>query len=90
MSRRPVLISVRLPELTPVQADSLCNFLETLASQLWDAYEEDILQVEDSFSTTIQDDPPPHPDDEYEAYLEKRSAFPDPVSDPKLDLDPES
>jgi len=85
MSHRHVHITVRLPELTPEQADSFWNFLESLASQLWDAYEEDILQVEDSFSTPIEYDPPPDRDDEYEAYLEKRSTLSDPLSDPELD-----
>ena len=82
MNRRPVHIHVRLPELTPQQADSLWNFLEDLASQLWEAYEDEILEMEDSFSTQIHDDSTA---DEYEAYLEKRSAPPDLVSDPKPD-----
>ena len=83
MSRRPVHIRARLPELTPEQADSLWNFLESLASQLWDAYEEEILQVEDSFSTGHKDDPPPDLDAEYEAYLEKRNAA-DTTLDPEI------
>jgi hypothetical protein len=49
-TRRPIRIDVDLPELTPAQADLLWNFLDDLGMQLWDAYEKDLLQIEDERS----------------------------------------
>lgn len=80
--RRPVRINVELPELTAAQADFLWNFLEDIASALWDAYEADILDLQDAFSREAQDDSTA---DEYEAHLEKLAAPCDPVSDPESD-----
>ena len=81
-NRRPVRINVELPDLTASQADFLWNFLEDIASALWDAYEDDILDLQDVFSREAQDDSAP---DEYEAHLEAISARRDPVSDPDPD-----
>ena len=84
MIRPPVHVNLRLPELTPQQATSLWSFLEALAAQLWDAYEADILELEDSLSTEAHDDPTA---DEYEAYLDRRSALTEPVTDPESDTE---
>jgi hypothetical protein len=45
-ARRRVRIDFDLPELTPAQADLLWNFLEELAMDLWEAYETELLEVE--------------------------------------------
>ena len=87
MSRRPVRVNVQLPELTPAQAGALWHVLEDLASALWDAYESDILELEDYLSPAFE----PHDDstaDEYEAHLGKSSTPPDLVGDsaPELKL----
>jgi len=48
MSARPrVHINLELPELTPAQADSLWSFLENLASEIWNAYENEILEAQE-------------------------------------------
>ena len=44
----PIRIHLQLPQLTPAQAHSLCNLLQELASQIWDAYETEILDFEDA------------------------------------------
>ena len=80
--RRPIRINVELPELTAAQADFLWNFLEDVASALWEAYEADILDLEEAFSREAHDDSAV---DEYEAHLEKISASCDPVTDPDPD-----
>jgi hypothetical protein len=56
--RPPVRIDVTLPELTPAQADCLWNLLETLAADLWDAYEPELLHAEDQRSRPpeVEDD----------------------------------
>ncbi|MBI4870841.1 MAG: hypothetical protein HY814_04660 [Candidatus Riflebacteria bacterium] len=54
-TRRPVRINAEMPELAPAQAHFLWNFLDDLAYQLWDAYEPELLRVQDDRS-------PPHPD----------------------------
>jgi hypothetical protein len=45
--RHPLRINLELPELTPVQAESLWSFLDDFISDLWDAYETDLLQLEE-------------------------------------------
>ena len=55
---RRIRIHVDLPELSPAQADFLWNFLDDLASDLWDAYEHDLLEVENERSRP----PDPEPD----------------------------
>ena len=58
--RRPIRINVQLPELTPVQAESLWNFLEDLTSELWDAYEPELLDLDaERLSARFDDDPAP-------------------------------
>lgn len=66
-ARLPVRINLQLPELTPAQAEFLWNFLEDLASDLWDAYEQELLDLEaarfrlldlDPEITETYDDPP--------------------------------
>ncbi len=42
--RRP--LRIELPELSPAQAESLWNFLDDLASDFWDSYGTDLLQLE--------------------------------------------
>ena len=49
-ARRPIRIDLELPELTPAQADFLWTFLDDLASELWDAYESELLEVEEERS----------------------------------------
>ena len=55
-TRRRVHIDIALPELTPVQADLLWNFLEDLAMDLWDAYEPELLEVEHQRSFIAEPD----------------------------------
>jgi hypothetical protein len=74
---------MELPELTPEQADFLWNFLEDLASDLWDAYENDIDQLEYAFSREAHGD---QGDGEYEAHLKNISPPPDQVDDPDPDF----
>lgn len=49
-NRRAVRIEVELPELTPAQADFLWNFLEDLATDIWDVYEPELLAFQDECS----------------------------------------
>lgn len=49
-NRRRIRVDVDLPELTPSQADFLWNFLEDLAMDLWDAYERELLEIENERS----------------------------------------
>ena len=53
-ARRQIHIDLDLPELTPAQADCLWHFLEDLATNLWDAYECDLLDLEDRRSRLHQ------------------------------------
>lgn len=52
-ARRHIHIDLDLPELTPAQADFLSNFLDDLAADLWDAYEQELLAVEEQRSRQI-------------------------------------
>ncbi len=45
-TRRILRINAPLPELSPVEAGLLWNFLENLSSQLWEAYEDELLDLE--------------------------------------------
>jgi len=49
-TRRRIRIDVELPELTPAQADFLWTFLDDLAADLWDAYEPELLDIENEHS----------------------------------------
>lgn len=49
-NRRRIRVDVDLPELTPAQADFLWNFLENLAMDLWEAYERELLEIENERS----------------------------------------
>lgn len=49
-TRRRIRVDFDLPELTPAQADFLWTFLESLASDLWDGYERELLDVENERS----------------------------------------
>jgi hypothetical protein len=84
-TRRPIHINVALPEITPAQADLLWNFLEDLAAQLWDAYEKDLLQIEDERSR------PPDPESNWTAAecddLLENGPLPPDVSDEESDPD---
>jgi len=71
-TRRRIRIDVELPELTPAQADFLWNFLDDLGSDLWDAYESELLEVEAERSR-----PPDVHDDWIEADYEELPAGPD-------------
>jgi hypothetical protein len=53
-THRRIRIDVDLPELTPAQADFLWNFLEDLATELWDAYESELLEVENQRSRPLE------------------------------------
>jgi hypothetical protein len=55
-TRRRIRIDVELPELTPAQADFLWNFLDGLAADLWDAYESEVLEVENQRSRPLEPD----------------------------------
>lgn len=55
-THRRIRIDIDLPELTPAQADFLWNFLEDLATELWDAYESELLEVENQPSRPLQPD----------------------------------
>ena len=83
-TRRRVRIEVELPDLTPTQAEFLWNLLDDLASELWDAYETDIIELENTFSREVHAG---DADDEYEAHLENGSAFPHLVDDSEPDPD---
>jgi len=64
-ARRPVRINLELPELTPAQAHVLWNFLEDLASNIWDAYETELLDTQDQLSRLpISHNDSIHPDHE--------------------------
>jgi len=79
---RPIRIDLQLPELTPAQAHSLWNFLDDLASELWLAYEPELLAVEDEPS------PQPEPDNDWtdtDDLVEDGS--PSPVSNDETDPD---
>jgi hypothetical protein len=56
-TRRHIRIDVDLPELSPAQADFLWNFLDDLASDLWDAYEPELLEIENQRSRPSDSEP---------------------------------
>jgi hypothetical protein len=84
-ARRRVRINVELPEFTPAQADFLWTFLENLASDLWDAYEQDLLDLDDARfrlqhadpETTETYDDPPDDDDARTCHPVKDQPDPD-------------
>lgn len=47
MTTRPAIhIDVQLPELSPTQADLLWNVINDLTNALWDAYADELLEVD--------------------------------------------
>jgi hypothetical protein len=46
IKRHPVRINFELPELTPAQAKLLCEFLDRLSCDLWEAYEKELFDLE--------------------------------------------
>jgi hypothetical protein len=64
-ARRPVRIDFELPELTLAQAHTLWTFLDELASNIWDAYETELLKAEDQLSRLpLSHNDSTHPDHE--------------------------
>ncbi len=61
--RRRIHIDIDLPELTPVQADFFWTFLEELAADLWDAYEGELLEIDNQRSRPDEFDADLAPDD---------------------------
>ncbi len=45
-SRPPIHLNVHLPELSPTQAELLWEVLSDLTAALWDAYADDLIEVE--------------------------------------------
>ena len=54
-SHRNIRINLNMPELTPSQAESLWNFLEDLASALWEEYESELLDCQDQDAHVSED-----------------------------------
>ena len=44
MKRTPIRINLELPKLTAEQAYALWNFLDDLSSDLWDVYEDELVE----------------------------------------------
>ena len=63
-ARRRIRIDINLPELTPVQADFFWTFLEELAADLWDAYEPELLEIDNQRSRPDEYDADLAPDDD--------------------------
>jgi len=82
--RRRVHVDIELPELTPEQAELLWSFLEKLATELWDAYEPELLELETRRSLR---DEPEHEwtADEYDHLIE--DITPPPVASDDTDTD---
>jgi hypothetical protein len=68
--RHPVRINFELPELTPAQAKLLWELLDGLSSDLWEAYEKELFDLEaEAFhaaqaaddSNASDDEPPSSP-----------------------------
>ena len=79
-TRRSVRIT--LPQLTPSQAESLWNFLEDLASAVWNEYENELLDCQHArYSEDI---------DAYgydDTTRDNTSALPDPIARDESDID---
>jgi hypothetical protein len=69
--RRPIRINAELPELTPTQVKSLWNFLDNLATELWDAYEPELLNLENEHSGRDEFDSERNTDEYHNIQLEK-------------------
>ena len=81
-SHRSVRINLNLPELTPSQVESLWNFLEDLASAVWNEYENELLDGQHApFS---EDDDPDGYDD---ATVNNNSVLFKPIARNKSDIE---
>ena len=84
--RRRVHVDLVLPELTPDQAELLWNFLENLATDLWEAYEPELLELETRRSPRPRDEPEREwTADEYDHPIE--NITPPPVASDDTDID---
>jgi len=65
IKRHSVRINFELPELTPAQVKALWNFLDDLSCDLWEAYENELFDLEaETFHAAQPDDDYNDSDDE--------------------------
>lgn len=86
--RRPVRINFQMPELTPTVAHFLWNVCETLAFHIWEAYNTEILDIEQEMDDNdptfedmahLQDHVPDNPDDSFPNSSPQQKSATDPA-----------